>query len=1258
MKERGGNPNQGNPELIPALPGLTQEPIPATFKAGDIFMSDGPGTGDGAPRSIAPNGAESTVASLGIVSKAKEIPKGRIDSARNAWSQLNQGKMLSVAERRTQDMLIARGISPIAGGSGTDPEDPDTVTTSPVAPEDLGPAPIEQGKKKKKNGHRPLSGKKSKNRAADAIEGAAGAIDRAAIELHEVSRELAGINQSLQEAFLRSGAVTQESREVPDVVTFKYTNFDDPDDPDYGKEKTDTINFRWQKATETFIDGATATRRNIASKKDYDQVARDAEGHISGMGSVGEDEYKTAREYADLFLEDIYNVIDSLSEEEMTAMGFAENLGKLRRSKDERKDKDKPDIEPAMDNMTPDQRRARVRELKEIVKKFAPSIQSHYSSDEIKERGEDMPTSLEGLARLARSREEGDFARGGAKDLLHLVTVKDQDGTVRQEERVNLANFYEWVRNQMWRVHDFNSTSEANFFSDEGMGVKTTYRTINFYEMVFTPSFFRQRFQKPENSFNEKTGRMEKRFVEDTRSNEDYKKLQDALLYEVYIFQLMRNGDFTYTENMAGVKGMTEALRGIFKTNPLTKDDYMERILTMASMSRRALGEKDSKDKGMKDKLENNFIMGDAVRTAWAAYLHISDFELVGELLGTDSPFFQREYEEYNDLGKTGKRLHGGGPSHAGEYDPNWFGPDGNINPNLSEKDKKSFMKYMNIALGPSKNQTQIKEVRARVALSLMQEMGISHNEARLAEAWAFAMCRFTGIFGRNDVEAVGFDQITKQTSLEKYRQRQASERRRAKRGSKYTMEDKKTGKRGPGLKRITLTFAEATRDEHGRALYEIIQGGQGRNIDQVNNPIKKDRDFESNYEKDAQGNIVFVNYRGAVVAQEQLVKWGLASVKGYEIDGDGKVKFKNANGEYVLPHEKGLRPVKQEVIFRDAQGNEIQALAGRAVRYVLDKDANPTFYDSDGRIVAKMVRDDTPEAKPRLEVYDQAGVVIDSQGVLPRIVDREVQRIEFGKETMKQYMANVIEMSTEWYEFIINSDEMDLRGIITGTNRSGRPIFDTEKLNKLRDHIRKNITYALSTWAGTDYTKTISTWEGRDEAPTEGDDALEATEMSMLRSMFGNEALAYIQLELQSEERNESEEADKAFRGSDLKLKDIDVWHLERYHDILTDAQKREIKICVWTGIFTYMVGKEVENHTALDTNALIWNHDDVREVGDMLEQSGILNEEEIPVMQQNTGTQPNRVFARAFSTAMVTGTLEGFWQMIQAMFKQQSLV
>lgn len=477
-----------------------------------------------------------------------------------------------------------------------------------------------------------------------------------------------------------------------------------------------------------------------------------------------------------------------------------------------------------------------------------------------------IPQSLEDLVVLISTKETERWKENGA-DALYSKDKKTKEIIINKE------NFLKWVRTRMLSVHDFNSMSRVDFFGDEGMGVKTDYRTISFYEIVFTRSFWLE--TKSEG------GKVTR------HKDDDYEALKNQVTYEVFLFGLMRNGALDYELNRFSGELATKTLSQIYTANPLTRSNFMELIFSMPSMKDLSIGDKTKArrpGKEMKTKVDTNFYMGEAIRRALAAYMNIVDYKQLEAILGPDAALFQAEYRDFEhgyDTEESEETQPGKMKRITPNPDPNpdptgkiinrenWFDASTrrikDVPQSLIEKARKhpesltdqekellknraDYLAYINIFTGPgpSMEQDRITEIRERMVLSIMQKTGISYVEAKIAEAWAFSMTGFTGVAARNDNAAIGFDVWTKLSRLKEYRLRQREEKRRGKFGNEYNIY---------GIKRLVLTFFEGARDIYKRPIFEIIQGGQGRHIDIDNNPVKN-WVSEHKYKKDAQGNI------------------------------------------------------------------------------------------------------------------------------------------------------------------------------------------------------------------------------------------------------------------------------------------------------------------------------------------------------------------------------------------------------------------
>ncbi len=1387
MKEREGIPNQGNPEL-------TSQPIQATFEIGEIFMENGEsGAGRGLPEPSISGGLENNPGPAGIkpekvssVFALRRMPKEQREKAKaaaRAYLESLGGRKPTFEESQSLRLMRDLGYEPMVGASDTDPnvaaDTPGDTETPQIPPPESGESQVTPPVRRILRRKMPRRGSHDRN---------TGSLEEAVRELTATIRERLKPYQDQL-----AGVAKKELMERG-----------------FSAEEADAF---ITKQNENMIAQAVvdATRLEHAIKA--------LEEHVDGA-ETSEDAVKV-RENAVAFANDIFEIEDAIGEKEKEEL-------KLEANKDKLKDPN-----------------TSINELRNIIRDLAPNIRRHYYEAENKDKTTDMPQSLEELVDLIMHRAGDKWQPKHELALMDEVEIgKTPDGEPILERRVNTVHFYEWIRRQQYKVHDFNSTSEVDFFSNEAMGVKTSFRTINFYEIVFTESFFRARRKTKQSLGRSKADRWTEEMVDKAglpasligqelgergfayitteHTSKEYHQLKNMLLYEVYLLQLYRNGDLKYFNNMSGEK-MLQAMEEVMSINPVTKEDYLEIMLTLASMSRAAFGEKGTKGSEMQEKSEVNTIFGEAIRRAWGAYQHIWDYDIVRQYLGDDSPFFQREYDEYTedeylDFRRSGEKLTGQG---AG-FKKSWFDrKTGKLKDD--GRGNKAFMKYVNVHLGPSPASPQIKEVRERMVQSIMQATGVSYTEAKIAEVWGWSMTHFTGISALGDTEAVGFDQGAKETKTIIYRFRQKEEKRRAKYGSAFNLH---------GIKRTILTFMEATRDTQERALFEIVQGGQGGRIDIEGTPIKNEVDFErgafardengyivfrdkgnkdltkelkithfrgrdakvrfrdragnfiealdgkvTNYSVGKDGTMTFWDEDGSVIEIQngryitREVKYDFVDINGrvitytddegkirnlaesfvsYDVSSDGKTLiFWNAEGIPVSPEEelkkvKKLSPQEREAIIRrvhditqtvtlkedqDMQisgyemvdegkltyvdedlnyaerkngkiiiktrdGKFVRSAYGKALRYIVFRDEagkvvedlveKATSFDVDkkGRVIAyydkngnKVVINADSEGNEVVENKDEKGNRVVEHWIQANVKVKKLDNlIRFGVNTERQFVANVVREGHGLFEFIMDGAQFDFLGMIIGYNMAtGMPIIDTKKLNEFKEKTRKSITYPWSTWDGTDYTKTKRDWDyeykkdkdgnyitGPDGVPIKETGDITLVDRSLLASMVDDEVLAFIQLEVNSPRRtvdgkpgtNILEDGSPA-----LNTLGINVYRLEEWHDRLSREQKRQLKLAVWEGVMVYLIAKEVEAHRSAHSILKRYGPDELRDLYTILREGEVLYDDEEGMVRQNTGTGVKKVYGEEFMSALSSGNLDGFWQMIQTMIKQMPL-
>ncbi|HVZ67781.1 MAG TPA: hypothetical protein VG917_06010 [Patescibacteria group bacterium] len=109
----------------------------------------------------------------------------------------------------------------------------------------------------------------------------------------------------------------------------------------------------------------------------------------------------------------------------------------------------------------------------------------------------------------------------------------------------------------------------------------------------------------------------------------------------------------------------------------------------------------------------------------------------------------------------------------------------------------------------------------------------ISWDDAYYAETFANTMMHWGGGAAKNDTSSVGFDSWTKVLATEPYRLRQTAANRGGVHGNIYNF---------PGYKQLGVDFFVGVVDVNGKSILEIIQGGQGDDITNIDKNIDEIR--------------------------------------------------------------------------------------------------------------------------------------------------------------------------------------------------------------------------------------------------------------------------------------------------------------------------------------------------------------------------------------------------------------------------------
>lgn len=381
-----------------------------------------------------------------------------------------------------------------------------------------------------------------------------------------------------------------------------------------------------------------------------------------------------------------------------------------------------------------------------------------------------------------------DFSRKGKYPL--LVRNSETGKDVFQQD-----NFLKWIRSQLRHHDSLNPDDVINLFTD--VSVQGNYRNFTWMQMYNSDNYFID----PDNE-----GKVMEEFREQCNN-------------EIWLFHESRNWDVQYKVAMGVEETLASTLQKMFYKNTFTKTapkkTTLEMVLTMPKKYRIF-------DNGG-DKLAGegeDQLVGKGVRKALLAYNYIDDIDMLKKILKEDSVFFKKAYGDFNPNDK--KQLDA---AKDRGWDPDWYDASGR----LKFHDKAAvtgFLKYIDI-YNVKADPRMINEVRARMKEALLQSSQgrLDDTETAYAEVWAFRMLRWTGIAARNSA-----DSWHKWQHTEEYRTGQSAAKRAGFYGNPYNVES---------LRGIGLSLLDGITTTDGRTLREIIQGGEGSELGNIDADIE-----------------------------------------------------------------------------------------------------------------------------------------------------------------------------------------------------------------------------------------------------------------------------------------------------------------------------------------------------------------------------------------------------------------------------------
>ncbi len=287
--------------------------------------------------------------------------------------------------------------------------------------------------------------------------------------------------------------------------------------------------------------------------------------------------------------------------------------------------------------------------------------------------------------------------------------------------------------------------------------------------------------------------------------------------------------------------------------------------------------------------------------------------------------------------------------------------------------------------------------------------------------------------------------------------------------------------------------------------------------------------------------------------------------------------------------------------------------------------------------------------------------------------------QVEFNADLQKQFVPNHLQTAAEMYDWLISSVEMDFPSMVTGYDARGNAILDWKKVNEVKEKIEHDVRYSLSTWSEINYDEENVEWErvevrdksGRLVARKKATDGsqlfldsdwyildrfgrrtqerdepktfLRTRKMTRLESMFGTDAIKFIQYEIEK-------------RGLNKKKDVRSITDVQGSVDFdFSEAKSEGFRIAVWRGVFDYLIASEIASHRDRGSGFRYYNYEDIKKAADVWRDAEFLSTDEIKRIRKKTGTRAAKTYGAEISYALATGGLEGFWNAFRKVFLPQ---
>ena len=261
---------------------------------------------------------------------------------------------------------------------------------------------------------------------------------------------------------------------------------------------------------------------------------------------------------------------------------------------------------------------------------------------------------------------------------------------------------------------------------------------------------------------------------------------------------------------------------------------------------------------------------------------------------------------------------------------------------------------------------------------------------------------------------------------------------------------------------------------------------------------------------------------------------------------------------------------------------------------------------------------------------------------------------------------------------------ELALPELVTGYDNHGSPILNWDKINEIKGGIEHHFRYLLSTWGEINYAEVNVDWErvearngdgklitaenpktgkrkvldedwyvldekgNRTESRADPETFLRSREMTRLESMFGTDALVFIQAEIERQKLNTNKNVISVIDERTGKPIRVDISAAENPKDRSKFAQ------AVWQGAFDYLVASEIIGHRTHGSGDEYYDAEALKKAFDALRVGQVMEPAQIQkIIRKQTNTGTRKMYGQDLGYAFAVGGSGGIWKMFEAMFK-----